>query len=120
MTIYQDYNYLASWAKEFKEGLSPETIKLINLANSELYFGPLNEDMCESEEDWKLYQSFTSACKRIREGLKDVPRKLYYDIMHPCNWSILPLEDIGDNCDCVDRKCLITEIVGKELAEFVI
>lgn len=64
--------------------------RIINLANHDLYFGPIQYDPIEEDEDFDFCQSegiatasgefdFSAACKRISDYADDLPSTLYYD-----------------------------------------
>jgi hypothetical protein len=69
---------LDAWAKAWKtENLTDETRELIMQAVHDLWHGPLFEAVNVSEG--LGYPGFTTACKRIREALDDMPRELFID-----------------------------------------
>ena len=132
---------LAAWAKEFREGLDPSIVKLIEGAKQDLHFGPAYGE----ESD---FPGFETACLAIKRALEDVPSTLYVDTGAGC-WSqsepepeeCLECNGAGtyddDETPCLDcngsgkvppyteetyqveRRDLVRALVGKELAEYV-
>jgi hypothetical protein len=76
---------LKEWASEFRKKLPERIRRLIKLANTDLYFGPISDGSYGSEEieDWP---GFSKAVAEIRQGLHDadMPGTLYIDCFMEC------------------------------------
>jgi hypothetical protein len=105
---------LQPWAKATKEALPAEIKQMIADANLDLYYGSSGT----SEE----YPGFTTACKKIKEALSDIPSTLWVDTQCD-NWTDTEpnfFEEYAyDDFVVFDRSDLITALVGKELAPYV-
>ncbi len=85
--------------KQIKEAVRnhfevPEDIeRLVNLATSDLLWGPIGLD-----DDWERenYQGFQSACKRIKEYVDTLPSQLWVDIDCDC---VMTREPQGEEVD---------------------
>lgn len=87
-------------SKEVKEAIRqhfevPETIqRLVNMATSDLLWGPIGLDDEWEEEN---YKGFRSACKRIREEFTEsLPRELWVDVDCGC---VMTREPQGEEVD---------------------
>ena len=100
--------WLASWKKE---NISEDVLKLINKANHDLYHGPVIDD--------DKYPGFVTACKTITKAIDVLPSIIYL-----CPDTGEVLEDEPDDADLndwfvIERPQLLRELVGKELAPYV-
>jgi hypothetical protein len=81
----KDYDrILEAWSKKWKEeNLTDEVRKLINQANFDLYYGPINDgaigDPAEDDEELKKYPGFSKAVAIIIKALDDLPSDLYLE-----------------------------------------
>lgn len=71
------------WAKA---KVNEQTMHLIHLANSDLYYGPLYFDSQGEQCLWcdksaKQFD-FSAACQTIRDALDDLPSTVYYNHMN--------------------------------------
>lgn len=104
---------LSTWANAYKaENLGIFVCALIHQANWDLYNGP-----CQ-DEDWP---GFTTACKKIREALDDLPSMLYVD---SDTGEVTETEPPEDECVYgywykVDKDEILNELVGKELKSYL-
>jgi hypothetical protein len=132
---------LKAWAKEFRATLDESVRNLIAQANFDLYYGPSGTD----EE----YPGFETATKTIKEGLAGIPSTLYIDADSETWSDTEPQSEqceaclghgvdvkVGSGSQCsecmgqgtfdpagewyhLERKDLLTAIVGRELAGYV-
>lgn len=129
---------LKAWVKEFRENLDRPMRELIGQANFDLYYGPTGTD--------EGYPGFETAVKRIKAVCADVPSTLYVDAdaegwseSEPEPEKCAACDGKGEDAYCnpcsecngqghfepggdwyrLDRKDLLTAIVGRELVEYV-
>jgi hypothetical protein len=58
--------------------MDEETRKCVQLAHTDLYYGPVNAEYCESEGLPVL--SFTEACEQIHNWWRDHDHEVWYDV----------------------------------------
>lgn len=94
--------------------LSEPTLRLIRLANTDLYEGP--GIISTDEDDHDAWPGFAAACEMIREA---IPRSdLYLDL--DCDEVIGDVEpDDSERVLCVDHRHVVSVLVGRELSRHV-
>jgi hypothetical protein len=104
-----------------KNNLSIENVFLIQQANSDLYLGPISQGS-ESGDGHSQYPGFQKACSEIKDLLQNLPKILYLEIDSGNYLFSKPekriMEDFGDWCE-ITRVELLSEVVGKELVDYI-
>lgn len=89
--------------------------RLISLAKTDLYNGPIYVDADEDEDDHDAWPGFAAACQIIRDAM-------------PCGDLFIDLEDdevlgdvepLLDGVLCVDHRVVVSTLVGEALARYV-
>jgi len=122
---------IAEYAAELESALPEDVKRLIELANSDLYSGPVYLDQdgeeCSMWDDGATPFSFRKACDRIREALSDVS-DVYLEDWSGCVLTSEPEgyedEETGawiepDPYTLIEASALVRAIVGRELASYV-
>lgn len=88
--------------------------RLISLARTDLYHGPLGDRLDEDDAD--PYPGFVAACRMIGDAM---PRADLYIVDDEVIGDVEPL--LGDDCDVmrVDSRLVVRLLVGAELSQYV-
>ncbi len=115
--------------------LTPVLCSLINMANTDLYHGPLylnaeGDTVSMFDDDYTHAFDFSRACTIIRDALdRRLPDSLYYETWSGCILTAVPEPYEDDDGEMVepelselyefDSQALRVIAVGKELARHV-
>lgn len=87
--------------------------RLISLATTDLYNGPIYVEVDEDDHD--AWPGFAAACRLIRDALPS--SDLFIDL--DTDEVIGDIEPLLDNVLHVDQRVVVSALVGRELARYV-
>jgi len=115
--------------------LSPALINLIDMANTDLYSGPLylradGETCSMFDDDYDHAFDFSRACTIITDTLdRRLPSALYYEQWSGCAHTVMPEPYEDEDGEIIapdysdytvyDQRDMLALIVGKELAHHI-